>query len=465
MALGEESLHKRQQACKPAHQRIAFVFFRRFLLVPPVVQAALSPKAAAHGRLDAATLVTMGRYCFLLLLIACAEGSPIGVRGASAGGTSQAGADADTGGGGRGGQGGLGGMGGAVQSTGGTGAGGSAAVASTCDAGSWATGVDDTGQLLCANADGVNLAAVNDGCSVYLGVRDGCTTCSDPPSKWGRVDGSSCELGAGLDNTCTNPLLGGSMVQLFGLNPDGDVDENDKFHLGFRCNVQEPVAGACAPGSWLIGFTGQDPVCAPASTFALQAVRDRCSLYWGWRDGCDACSSPPTHWGRVATNDCSAIVAAGDTCVPTTLAAEQVYLFGLSTGGDVDGNDKFYVGMHCAAAALEAAPAAQMCPVGQAVTAILASGELMCESPAEALLEQVRPRCRVTFGWIDGCNGCTSPPTKWGRAGDGFCNNESGLDNTCAATQLGSDSVQLFGLSTDGNVNDDDKFFVGFQCQ
>jgi hypothetical protein len=147
------------------------------------------------------------------------------------------------------------------------------------------------------------------------------------------------------------------------------------------------------------------------------------------------------------------------------LGAEQVYLFGLSTGGDVDGNDKFYVGMSCAAVVGEAAPAAEMCPVGQAVKAILASGELMCESPAEDLLTQVRPRCRLTFGWIDGCNGCTSPPAKWGRAGDGFCSNDSGLDNTCAATQLGPDNVQLFGLSTDGDVNDDDKFFVGFQCQ
>jgi hypothetical protein len=42
--------------------------------------------------------------------------------------------------------------------------------------------------------------------------------------------------------------------------------------------------------------------------------------------------------------------------------------------------------------------------------------------------------------------------------------NGAGLDNTCASVVLGADTVSLFGLSTDGDVNDDDKFFVGLQC-
>jgi hypothetical protein len=68
------------------------------------------------------------------------------------------------------------------------------------------------------------------------------------------------------------------------------------------------------------------------------------------------------------------------------------------------------------------------------------------------------------MGWRDGCNGCTTPPTKWGRVSHAGCENGTGADNTCASTPLDGASVQLFGLNIDGDVDDNDKFYVGMAC-
>ena len=74
-----------------------------------------------------------------------------------------------------------------------------------------------------------------DHCTLYAGWRDSCNECTTAPAKWGSVRQGVCANGVGVDDTCNTFLLGADMVTMFGLNTDGDVDNDDKFHVGFRC--------------------------------------------------------------------------------------------------------------------------------------------------------------------------------------------------------------------------------------
>ncbi len=76
---------------------------------------------------------------------------------------------------------------------------------------------------------------VNENCYLYFGWRDACDGCTAPPTKWGRTSDSNCTNGAGAGNSCTHAVLNGANVQLFGLDPDGDVDTTDKFYIGIKC--------------------------------------------------------------------------------------------------------------------------------------------------------------------------------------------------------------------------------------
>ena len=99
------------------------------------------------------------------------------------------------------------------------------------------------------------------------------------------------------------------------------------------------------------------------------------------------------------------------------------------------------------------------------MTGIQADGTLDCASPAPAIVDQVAAQCTLYFGWADGCNGCVTAPAKWGRVRGMFCTNDLGVDNSCTTAVLGADTLALFGLSFDGDVNDDDKLYVGFKCE
>ena len=55
-------------------------------------------------------------------------------------------------------------------------------------------------------------------------------------------------------------------------------------------------------------------------------------------------------------------------------------------------------------------------------------------------------------------------PEKWGRTNATICENGMGGNNTCQTATLGTETVQLFGLNTEGDVNGDDKFYVGLLC-
>lgn len=340
-------------------------------------------------------------------------------------------------------------------------------VGDACPPGRFAIDVAGSGQVTCTTLDALARQAVADHCSVYAGWRDNCGSCTTAPSKWGRVSPSSCSPGVGVNNTCTMPNLDGSPVHLFGLDLDGDVDENDKFHVGMHCTAGAPAAGTapCPAGQLVDGHDGTSWTCSSITNTVIAYVQSSCSLYFGWQDNCNGCTTPPTKWGFVSENACQNGAGAGNTCnEPVALGSETVRLFGLLTAGNVDGNDKFHVALHCTTPAPASSMQTTICPAGQFVAEALPGGGFRCESVAPSIASYVIERCTLYLGWRDSCNGCITPPTKWGKVRVGGCMNGTGADNTCSKLTLGSQAVEMFGLSPDGDVDENDVLYFGFRC-
>ena len=428
----------------------------------------------------------MKRLLVLVCLVGCAEGVSVidggGMDGSGAGGAGGAGASLpSTGGNGDGGLGfggdggtstgagnggaGAGATGGGGAAAGGNGAGGGMVMAQTCPPDEFATGVVG-GMLQCASIDLAAKAAVNDNCRIYAGWRDSCDGCTTAPSKWGYSDGASCTNGFGMHNTCNTHTLGGVAVTMFGLNTDGDVDGNDKFHLGWHCTppADPPMMGPCSAGSFMSSYDGVNIECVTAHAAITEYAADQCNLYFGWRDNCNGCTSAPAKWGRVGTASCFDGGGVNNTCTQTTLGGQSVRLLGVNTDGDVDGNDKFYVGMHCSGATPSVTASAPACPNGQLMTGINSDGSISCASPHPQVEGVVQNDCYAYYGWSDNCSACTVLPNKWGRVSFNMCQNGVGQDNTCQVSPLDGTSVQLFGVNTDGSVNGDDKFYSGLRC-
>lgn len=334
----------------------------------------------------------------------------------------------------------------------------------SCPAGSFVTGVDANG-LVCTPFVDLALAAMRASCRIFLGWRDSCDGCTLAPTKWGAARTGACDVGNG---SCTTALLGGKNVSLYGLLTDGDVNDDDKFYVGFSCDAVDPTPtpGPCGPGAVASEIQGgQVTKCIPAAAYALGYVRQSCSLYAGWIDNCSGCTTAPTRWGRVGAATCSNGVGTTNTCTTATLGAyPSVQLFGLNTGGDVDGNDKFHIGLRCEPATPAESTAASACPPGQLVAGVSTNG-VTCKSPDPDALTTFRDRCGVYFGWRDQCPSCTLAPSKWGLAREGFCQNGLGANGTCVPTTLGGNAVYLYGLNTAGDVNGDDRFYVGLHCE
>lgn len=364
------------------------------------------------------------------------------------------------------------GVGGTVSSggdggTGGDGGvGGSTWIAQDCPAGEFAIGFDGQGTLQCAPLGSAVHAAVNDGCVVYTGSRDNCDGCTTAPEKWGWSGGANCSAGVGANNTCTSPSLGGVTPAMFGLNTDGDVNGDDKLYMGLRCTVptDTPIAGPCAAGSFAVSYDGASVTCVTGEAAAVTYVRDQCELYYGWRDDCDGCTSAPEKWGRTKATECVNGTGLHNTCTQPTLGGNMVTLFGLNTDGDVDGNDKLYVGFHCDGAVAGGGTATGACPPGELMVGTNSDGTIDCADPAPAIEAIVQSECFLYYGFRDNCDGCTTAPAKWGRVNYAICENGVGNDNTCQTSPLNSTSVRLFGLNTDGDVNGDDKLYSGLYC-
>jgi len=339
--------------------------------------------------------------------------------------------------------------------------------AQQCPASQLATDVGASGAVTCAPLDQATHDAISQNCSVYLGWRDGCDGCTTAPTKWGRASTASCTDGTpGTSDTCTTPSLGGE-VQLFGVNTDGDVDSNDKLYGSLHCAPSIAGTGALAPckaGEFVTGMLGSSWTCAPLAVAVVDYVRTSCSLYLGWQDNCDGCITAPVKWGHAGDGGCQNGAGTDDTCSVAMLGGESVNLFGLNPDGNVDSNDKIHVGLDCVAPAPAGAPSTTVCPPGQFVTATATDGSFQCQSAAPLFAKYFTEHCTLYFGWQDSCDGCVTPPAKWGQARVRACSNGAGADDTCTTFTLGGVSVDLFGLNPDGDVDGNDTFYVGFQC-
>ncbi|MCE9576561.1 MAG: hypothetical protein K8W52_25655 [Deltaproteobacteria bacterium] len=343
-----------------------------------------------------------------------------------------------------------------------------AAVAAACPDGQVATSIARNGDLTCATMDSAAATAVRSRCSVYLGQHDSCTGCSDPPTKWSQSGPLACSPGVGTGNTCVSSVLDipATPFDLATVDLDGDVNDDDKLYTTLHCitAARTPQPAPCAPGWAITGKSGDTWMCGPIAEAAVGYVRSQCAVYLGWQDSCDGCTSPPVKWGFANDAGCTNGAGANDTCTTTTLAGEPVNLFGLSMGGDVDGNDKLHIGLSCAAATTPPGPSKTTCPAGQFVIGTNVDGSFQCADPAAVFAAYVGTHCALFFGWHDSCDGCTAAPVKWGKTGTATCENGAGADDTCGAMTLGAATVQMFGLSPDGNVNGDDTLYVGFRC-
>lgn len=360
-----------------------------------------------------------------------------------------------------------GGIGGAPGGRGGGGDGGAGGDgAQLCPPGEFGTGIDVDGTLRCAPIVPAALGAINDNCRLYFGWRDSCSGCPDPPDKWGHVGFEGCSNGNGTDNTCTKATLGAQDVELFGLNIDGDANLDDQFYLGIECMaIPDPVVdGPCPAGSYMAGVTPTGVECVTARGVITSYVINSCETYLGWLDGCSGCTDPPSKWGRASKTSCEDGQGSSNVCINPTLDNEDVRLFGLNTDGTVDGNDQFYTGFRCDGATASGGPPAATCQAGELVVGLEADGLLRCASPAPAAQAAIQSGCHLYFGWRNDCDGCTDPPTKWGRVSHTACEIGAGGDNVCITPTLGGTNVHLFGLNTNGSVNDNDKFYVGLAC-
>ncbi|MEZ4445177.1 MAG: hypothetical protein R3B72_39255 [Polyangiaceae bacterium] len=336
-----------------------------------------------------------------------------------------------------------------------------------CADGSFATAIDADGMLACAPLEIDVPSAVEQGCSLYFGWRDGCSGCSAGPSKVGRVDGSSCANVAGGDDTCLDPaMLGSASLPLFGLNTDGDVDNNDMFYAGIHCPAsgETGLVGPCEPGEHavLVDTTGAIE-CMPTAAAVVAYVRAHCDIYLGWRDGCNGCPDPPSKWGRQRGISCEDGAGADNSCGVPFVDSQWVPLVGINTDGDVDDNDTFYLGLACDDLPSEEVVADQRCPFGTLLVGIDDQGRLRCVAPNDQIAPVVRNDCQLAFGYRDGCNGCTDPPSKWGLTSSTTCT--PGVATTCATHVLGAASVELLAFRTDGDVDGNDKFYAGFTCR
>jgi hypothetical protein len=157
---------------------------------------------------------------------------------------------------------------------------------------------------------------------------------------------------SGVGDTCAQVTLGSEAVQLASFSTEGAVGEDDKFYVGLRCDdvtSSETIAiGTCSPGEFAVGLEADGSlVCRGLSETAMTVFRNHCSLFYGWRDGCDACTDAPSKWGKVKDGNCALGGGQDDTCTTMEIAGQQVDLFGLNTDGNVDGNDKFYFAFEC----------------------------------------------------------------------------------------------------------------------
>ena len=132
-------------------------------------------------------------------------------------------------------------------------------------------------------------------------------------------------------------------------------------------------------------------------------------MYYGWRDSCDGCMFTPTKWGSSGVSCTSGGNTTDNSCTMPTLGGQVVSLYGLNTDGDVNDDDKFYVGLYCEDAPTGGGTAIGECPAGEFVTGIQADGTLECGSfatvrkPASATIVMSTPAGETAAAHAQAC--------------------------------------------------------------
>jgi hypothetical protein len=216
--------------------------------------------------------------------------------------------------------------------------------------------------------------------------------------------------------------------------------------------------GACPANQFVVGIDAGKIVCSSLVPFVRDWVNPSCAVYWGWRDNCNGCSDPPAEWGYASASQCRIGLGSDGRCLRITAFGEQVEFYGVGTDGDVDGNDKFYIGMHCN----EPQPAAASgdCPAGQYATG-LSSGSVQCSPITTAAATAFNSSCSLYAAYTWGCNGC-GIIDKAGRISGDSCN-WSDSWSRCTQATLGSAAVRLYAMTPDADVRND-MFWVGLKC-
>ncbi len=135
-----------------------------------------------------------------------------------------------------------------------------------------------------------------------------------------------------------------------GLNPNGTLScagvNTDAATLGgIAASGFVRSNQSCPAGSVLAGFSATG---APQCTSLGSYINANCTLYFGWRDTCDGCTSGPAKVGSVTGNDCTNLAGSNGTCISADLGSDRgVRMLGINTDGDVNEDDKFFIGIRC----------------------------------------------------------------------------------------------------------------------
>ncbi len=218
-----------------------------------------------------------------------------------------------------------------------------------CGAGLLLTGYDGTTPT-CVTASGAILDYVRNSCTLVSGWVDSCNGCTNDPVEWGHSGSTACTTGA--LSTCAQHTLGSDMPQLLSFDVEGDLNSDDKFYFGLRCQAAAPVstvvADACPADQFVTGIQADGMlVCSSLAPAAMSYFRAHCAAHFGFSDNCGSCTNTPMRFGHVRDGSCAHNGQVDDTCSTFMVAGQAVNLYGLSVEGSGDNNDKFYAAFRC----------------------------------------------------------------------------------------------------------------------
>lgn len=348
-------------------------------------------------------------------------------------------------------------------------------LAQLCDDGQYVRWDEDLGSYECATLDGRTFARSNAQCNAGY-VVNGTTSEGLPicvPDQDTRYDGSDFALAG---QSCSI----GQVVT--GISPSGapicaaDRDttyDGSTFALSNRsCPGGQVVVGVSSAGT---------PLCAPdrdttynGTNFALSGRACPSGLV---QTGVDASGAPVCAVDQNNTYNGTNFALSGRACpsgqVQTGVSSTGTPTCAVDQNTTYDGRDFALAGRSCPSGqymtgiGTTGAPICASlsidggsCPSGQFLSGLTSGGGPVCSDIAPRIREVVRSQCFVYLGWRDNCSGCGDAPAKWGRVSQAGCTNLAGGSNVC----ITAGGINLYGVNTDGGVDDNDQFYIGLNC-